>query len=172
MDHFSLIPLLLGMSTRYKSALTLPVSFSMAVKSCLCGVSASPPAWPAAASPAAHDPHTSSLLSISVSLTWLGGFSISCVPGSLKHLFLLCLKRLCTYSLLCLPTASRDKSEALCRHSSRACWSFPDTIPSSLSLTLYTSFAQVQLNNSWLPRIPCSVPSTGNPFSQTPTAVF
>ena len=74
-------------------------------------------------------------------------------------------------SQLPLP-ASTDMSELFGRHYSQIYRFFPDTIPSFVSLALYTTFAQVRLNSSLLPRIPCSVPPTGHPFSQTPSVLF
>lgn len=57
-----------------------------------------------------------------------------------------------------------------------AIWAWPAgpslTLFPALSLLLHTPFVSAQLNSLQLPRLPCSVPSTGNPFSPAPTAIF
>lgn len=94
-DHLSLIPLLLGTLMRHKSASTLPcLLHSTAVKSCLCGISASPPAEPSAAAPLAHHPHISGLKAAQ-------HFSLAHLTAWLSSLF--CLKHLCAHSFLCQP---------------------------------------------------------------------
>lgn len=94
-DHFSLVPLLLGTLTRHKSASTLPcLLHSTAVKSCLCGVSVSPPAEPSAAARLALHPHSSGLKAAQ-------HFSLPHLTAWLSNLF--CLKHLCARSLLCQP---------------------------------------------------------------------
>ena len=147
---------------RHKSASTLPcLLHSTAGKSCLCGISASPPAEPSAAAPLAHHPHISGLKAAQ-------HFSLAHLTTWLSSLF---LSKASLCSQLPLP-ASTDMSELFGRHYSQIYRFFPDTIPSFVSLALYTTFAQVRLNSSLLPRIPCSVPPTGHPFSQTPSVLF
>ena len=161
-DHFSLVPLLLGTLTRHKSASTLPcLLHSTAVKSCLCGVSASPPAEPSAAAP----------FGTPSSHLWPESCSAFQSPSPDRVAIQSFLSKASLCSQPPLP-ASTDMSELFGRHYSQIYRFFPDIVRSFVSLPLYTTFAQVQLNSSLLLRIPCSVPPTGHPFSQTPSALF
>ena len=79
-DPFSLIPFLLGTFMRYKSASALPRLLHATTKSCLCDVSASPPAKPSAAAPLVCHPHISGLkaaqhFSLTHLTVWLSNLS-------------------------------------------------------------------------------------------------
>lgn len=76
-------------------------------------------------------------LSVSVSLTWFGGFSISSAQGSLKHIFL----SFFFYSIYVLqasyacPLPTETSLNSSADDLGPACRLFPDTVSSSVSLT-------------------------------------